>query len=115
MAIAAMFHNRLLAPGIACLAVLALPTVSGSAQQGAAAITCTNPVNGASWQHTIDYGNATVDSHPARISQGEISWFDPKDLGNNSLDRKTGNLTTSIASSTGGYFRRARCELEHSR
>src|SRR5215472_15923759 len=35
---------------------------------GTAAITCRNPVSGASWQITIDYGKATVDSHPAKIS-----------------------------------------------
>jgi len=79
---------------------------------GTAAITCRNPVSGASWQITIDYGKATVDSHPAKISPAEISWFDPKDLSNNRLDRNTGNLTTSIASSTGGYFRPGRCDAE---
>lgn len=115
MATSAMFYNRVLAAGIAWLAALALPTAAGSAQQDETALTCTNPVSGASWQINIDYGKATVDSQPAKISQSEISWFDPKDLGNNTLDRKTGDLTTSIASSTGGYFRRARCDVERSR
>ena len=86
--------------------------LGADAPAGAVAITCTNPVSGASWQITIDYGKATVDFQPARVSQAEISWFDPKDLSNNRLDRKTGNLTTSIASSTGGYFRPGRCNLE---
>ena len=113
MAISAMLHNRVLATGIASIAML-MPAIGGIAQQEAA-VTCTNPASGASWQISIDYGRATVDSQPARISQSQISWFDPRDLGNNTLDRKTGDLTTSIASSTGGYFRRARCDLGHSR
>ncbi|MBV9017095.1 MAG: hypothetical protein JO213_09690 [Alphaproteobacteria bacterium] len=113
MAMPAMLHHRVLATGVASIAIL-IPAISGIAQQEAA-VTCTNPASGASWQISIDYAKATVDSQPARISQGQISWFDPKDLGNNTLDRKTGDLTTSIASSTGGYFRRARCDLGQAR
>ena len=71
--------------------------------------------SGTAWQIRIDYGKATVDANPARITQGAISWFDPKDFGNYTLDRKSGDLTTSVASSTGGYFRRARCNLETTR
>lgn len=93
-------------------ALLGHYALGADAPAGAVAITCTNPVSGTSWQITIDYGKATVDFQPARVSQAEISWFDPKDLSNNRLDRKTGNLTTSIASSTGGYFRPGRCNLE---
>jgi hypothetical protein len=110
------FSGRTLVAGIAGLAAgLAVPIAAAAAQGGETAITCTNPVSGASWQITIDYGKATVDTNPARISQGEISWFDPKDLGNYTLDRKSGDLTAGIASSTGGYFRRARCNPEKSR
>jgi len=104
------FTDHALIAGIICL--VAGLAVRAFGADGVAAITCTNPVSGASWQITIDYGKATVDSHPAKISQAEISWFDPKDLSNNRLDRKTGNLTTSIASSTGGYFRPGRCDAE---
>ena len=104
------FRSRALVGGLTCLSAgLASPALGADAT---AAVTCTNPVSGASWQITIDYGKATVDAHPAKISQGEISWFDPKELSNNRLDRKTGNLTTSIASSTGGYFRPGRCDAE---
>ena len=111
-----MLPSRVLAAGIVCLAAgVAMPSLSGNAQEGAAAITCTNPVSNASWQIKVDYAKATVDTYPAKISAGQISWFDPKDLSNNTLDRKTGNLTTSIASSTGGYFRPGRCDLEKSR
>jgi hypothetical protein len=121
MAICAiMFRNRLLAAGMAALAAgmaalaagLAVPPINADAQQGESAITCTNPVSGTAWQIRIDYVKATVDANPARITQGAISWFDPKDSGHYSLDRASGDLTTSVASSTGGYFRHARCDLE---
>jgi hypothetical protein len=111
-----MFRNRILATGITGLAAgLAVPALHGDAQESEAAVTCTNPVSGASWQIVIDYGRATVDANPAQISRAEISWFDPKDGGNYTLDRRSGNLTASVASSTGGYFRRGRCSLEKSR
>ena len=111
-----MFRARVLAAGIAGLAAgLTVPTIKGGTQESEAAITCTNPVSGASWQIMIDYGKATVDSNPAEITQAGISWFDPKDRGNYRLDRKSGDLTASVASSTGGYFRHSRCRLENPR
>jgi hypothetical protein len=111
----AMFVNRV-AAGIAGLAVgLAVPPINGDAQESETAITCTNPVSGTSWRITIDYRKTTVDSNPAVITRAEISWFDPKDGGNYTFDRKSGDLTASVASSTGGYFRHDRCSLEKSR
>jgi len=113
---ATMARNCVLAAGIAGLAAgLAVATISGDAQESETAITCTNPVSGTSWQIMIDYRKATVDSNPAEIKRAEISWFDPKDGGNYTLDRKSGDLTASVASSTGGYFRHGRCSLEKSR
>lgn len=110
-----MFRKRTLAAGIASLAAgLAVPTINGDAQEGETAITCTNPASGTSWQIMVDYGKATVDSNPAKITRAAISWFDPKDSGNYTLDRKSGDLTASVPSSTGGYFRHARCGLEKS-
>jgi hypothetical protein len=109
-------RSRVLAAGIAgMMAGSAVPTANGDAQQNETAITCTNPVSGTSWQIRIDYGKATVDANPAAITAAEISWFDPKDGGNYTLDRKSGDLRASVASSTGGYFRRSRCDLEKSR
>ena len=80
------------------------------AQQNVTAIICTNPANGVSWRVRIDYANDRVDTYQARITAGTISWFDPTDGGNYTLDRRTGALTGTVASSTGGYFRRGRCE-----
>jgi hypothetical protein len=110
---ATTFRYRVLAAGIAGLAAgLAVPQLNGHAQESEAAITCTNPVSGTSWQITIDYRKATVDANPAKIKQAAISWFDPRDGGNYTLDRKSGDLTASVASSTGGYFRHGHCTLE---
>jgi hypothetical protein len=111
-----MFQNRVLAAGIAGLAAsLGMPMINVDAQERETAVTCTNPVSGTSWQIAIDFDKATVDSNRAKITGAKISWFDPTDGGNYTLDRKSGDLTASVASSTGGYFRHGRCSLEKSR
>jgi hypothetical protein len=108
-----MFHTRVLTARIAGLAAgLAVSTINCDAQESKTAITCINPVSGTSWQIAIDYGKSTVDSNPAEITPAGISWFDPKDGGNYRLDRKSGELIASVASSTGGYFRHGRCGPE---
>ncbi len=100
--------------GIGALAVaLIVPAMNAKAQPGETAVTCTNPVSGASWQIRIDYDRSTVDSNPARISDAEISWRDAADGWNYRLDRKSGNLTVILASATGGNFLHDRCKLEN--
>ena len=102
------------AAGIGALAAgIAVPSTSVGAQRGEIAITCANPVSGATWQIRIDYDRSTVDSNPARISDTKISWHDATDGGNYTLDRKSGNLTVIVASSTGGFFLYDRCKLEN--
>jgi len=98
--------------GLAALTV-GLAASAFEAQNGEIAITCTNPVSGASWQIKIDYDRRTVDSNPARISDATISWHDAADGGNYTLDRKTGKLTVIIASATGGNFLYDHCRLEN--
>ena len=102
-----------LAAGIGVLAAaMAAPAISGDVVlHGEIATVCTNVASGANWQIRIDYDKATVDSNPARISDAQISWRDANDGGNYTLDRKSGNLTVVLASSTGGYFLRHRCAL----
>ena len=77
------------------------------------AITCVNPASGAHWQIRVDYERNTVDSYPARITEANISWHDTSDGGNYTLDRKSGNLTVVVASSTGGYFLNDHCKLDN--
>jgi hypothetical protein len=109
-----MFLNRSRAAVIAASAAgLAVPALCYAAQAAAAAITCTNPASGASWLISIDYDKSTVDSNPARISDTKISWRSAQDLGNYTLDRKSGDLTVIVASSTGGYFLYDHCRLEN--
>ncbi len=105
--------GRPIVAGLGTLAIaINVPGVSAEIQRGETAITCTNPVSGVSWQIRIDYGRSTVDSNPARITGAEISWHSPADGGNYTLDRKSGNLTVVVASSTGGYFLHDRCRLQ---
>jgi hypothetical protein len=97
----------------ALVLVMAGPASAGEAQHGQSAITCTNVASGTSWQIKVDYDKGTVDSNPARISDAEISWHDPSDGGNYTLDRKSAKLTAIVASSTGGYSLFHRCKLEN--
>lgn len=101
---------------MAGLAAVAAAAIGGAtAPTSRTVMTCRNPVSGAAWQIVVDFGHATVDANRARISPAEISWFDPKDGGNYTLDRRSGELTATVASSTGGYFRHGRCVLAAAR
>ncbi len=93
-----------------CLATAAANAEGG---RGTTAVTCTNVSSGASWQIKIDYDRRTVDSNPANISDSEISWRDANDGWYYKLDRKSGNLTVTLASATGGNFLYDHCKLEN--
>ena len=95
----------------AFMADVAAPATGAEAQHGQSAITCMNKSSGATWQIEVDYDRNTVDSNPARISESWISWRDAKDGWNYSLDRKSGDLTVILASSTGGNTLLDRCKL----
>ncbi len=101
-----------LAAGIGVLATVMAAPANAEPQSGEVAITCSNVASGASFQIRIDYGRSTVDTHPAEISAGKISWRD-ENRWNYTLDRKSGNLTIVLASSTGGSFLYDRCKLEN--
>jgi predicted trehalose synthase len=107
-----MFLTRhIVAVSAALLTGVAAASADGQPQAHALMVTCTNPASGAIWQISIDYSRATVDANPARISPAQISWHDAKDGGNYTLDRRSGDLTVILASSTGGYFLHQRCAL----
>src|SRR5580693_6897743 len=108
-----MVLTRHLAVAIAtapAVCVVAAP-VDGQRQPHAPVISCVNPASGWTWQISIDFDRATVDSNPAQVSDAEISWHDAKDGGNYTLDRRSGELTVIVASSTGGYFLHDQCRL----
>lgn len=107
-----MFLNRLPISGCALVCAMAASTVQAEARPGVTAVTCTNTASGASWQISIDYAKSTVDSYPARISAGEITWHDAGQGGNDTLDRQSGDLTVIVPSSTGGYILHHRCKLD---
>jgi hypothetical protein len=113
MALRLQVVNWPLAAAIGLVFGIASPAVGGEAQRGETAVTCTNPYSGATFKIMIDYDRGTVDKDPAHISDSQISWHAAADGGNYTLDRKTGNLTVVVASSTGGSFLYDRCKLEN--
>jgi hypothetical protein len=105
-----MLQPRNLAVAIAALTTC-LAAAPGDVQPRTAALTCTNPASGTTWQISIDYDRATVDANPASVSDAQISWRDAKDGWNYKLDRHTGALTATFASSMGGSFLFDHCQL----
>jgi hypothetical protein len=65
---------------------------------------CTNPASQVNWDIEIDLDRHVADSYPASINDRQISWHNTDDAGNYHLDRATGSLTVTRASSTGGYI-----------
>lgn len=104
-----MFRSRRVA-AVAALGFF-IAAAPGEGASRTLAVTCTNPSSGAMWQIAVDFDHGTVDANPASVSNDEISWRDAKDGWNYMLDRRTGELTVIVASSTGGYFLHDRCQL----
>jgi hypothetical protein len=74
-------------------------------------IQCVNLASGASWSLQIDDRHQTVDGVPAHITAERIRWRDEVSGGAFDLDRGSGVLTFTNASSTGGYILRHQCRL----
>jgi hypothetical protein len=72
---------------------------------------CANTSSGATWDVKVDLDRSTVDSYPAQITPGNITWHDAKDGGNYDLDRATGALTQVKSSSMGGTLWFHRCTV----
>jgi hypothetical protein len=86
-------------------------SVNAEPQHGPVAVTCTNPYSGVTWQIKINYDQHTVDANPAEIDEATISWRDSANGWRYALDRKTGKLTVTVASATGGNFLYDSCKL----
>jgi hypothetical protein len=109
---AIMVLTRHLAMAAAVLTTdLAAVAAGGQPQPNPPVMTCTNRYSGTTWEISIDYAQGTVDANPAKVSEATISWHDSNDGGNYTLDRRTGELTVVMPSSTGGYFLHHRCRL----
>ena len=106
---ARIFASLFAAGTVAFCTAIAVANAEGG--RGTTAVTCSNIASGASWQIKIDYERSTVDANPASISDTEISWRDAKDGWYYRLDRKSGNLTVTLASATGGNFLYDHCKL----
>lgn len=113
----ASFAGRLAFWLTAIAVAIAAPDAGAIAQpqpaHGEVAITCTNPFSGATWQIRIDYDRRLVDANPAAITETTIAWRDARTGWKYVLDRKTGKLTVTIASATGGNFLHDQCKLDH--
>lgn len=103
---------RLVRASVTALVIAFSPTIAAEAQHGVSAISCTNPSSGANWQIRIDYDQRTVDSNPADIGDATISWREAASGWKYQLDRKSGILTVTLASSTGGNFLYDQCKLD---
>jgi hypothetical protein len=89
--------------------LLALAACSGSADPPARAIvagvgpiTCVNAASGARSAILLDETHRLAGGQPAAFTGGSVSWRDPAG-GGYELDRASGVLTITRASSTGGY------------
>lgn len=98
--------------------VLALPLATATSLAAASAaaggilhMRCTNPVGGAAWSIAVDLDRQLVDTRPAKISDGWISWRGQHG-GIYELERATGKLQLRAASTTGGYFLHYSCQPE---
>ena len=83
-----------------------------SAQAAELLFQCSNAASGKEWTLKIDDARHTVDDYPAEMTKAQISWRDTAEGGNYQLDRTTGVLTYTNASSTGGYMLFHRCHVK---
>jgi hypothetical protein len=92
-----------LALGAAALAGCgAAPPAHLAAPPGSVRVDCVNQVSGFRWTLRLDPVARTVDGWPATFGAKRISWRDGADGAGYDLDRATGALTVTRASSTGG-------------
>jgi hypothetical protein len=83
----------------------------GTARAAGTALHCTNTTSGATWDIPVDLARSEVDSVPAKITDGAISWEDGT-YHFYDFDRASGDLEMHVASSTGGFYLTDRCVLK---
>jgi len=76
---------------------------------GTSDVRCVNLASGAAWTIHLDDAGKRADGQPARMPAGRIDWRSASDAGLYELDRLSGRLTVTRASSTGGYIIIYRC------
>ena len=96
---------------ITAIATLLTASQSRPVSAAVATLRCTNPYSGAMWDLTIDYDRSLADAFPAEITKTRITWRDTSHGGNYLLDRRSGTLTVTYPSSTGGFSLRDKCEF----
>ena len=101
---------QVLAESVAVLLCVASPARCATPKHVVTFI-CTNPFSHVTWPIYIDCYRHMVNSSPARVSAGSISWFGAKHGQHFTLNRSTGTLTVVVASSTGGYFLHDHCAI----
>jgi hypothetical protein len=106
-AIGQAFSNAAFVVTTGCALVLAN---NASAQAAQLNYRCVNSASGAAWTLTVNDANRTADGFPADISSSQIAWRDTTSGGRYQLDRASGELTFSNASSMGGYMLFHRCQ-----
>ena len=97
---------------IAIAATLGALLAGATAQAADLSFQCVNAASGSSWSLAVDEQKRTVDGAPADISAARINWRDPASGGYYDLDRKSGALTFTNPSSTGGYMLFHRCQAK---
>lgn len=93
---------------VAC--ALLAQAVASSSKADELTFRCLNTASHATWDLKIDPEKSTADGFPAKIDTASIAWHDTAHGGNYELDRSSGELTFSNASSTGGYMLFHRCQ-----
>ncbi|MGP8232295.1 MAG: hypothetical protein ACLQL2_06460 [Methylovirgula sp.] len=101
--------NAIKLPAILACTMLTLAEIC-SAQAAELTFRCINSASHAAWDLKIDPVKSTADGFPAKISAASIAWRDATHGGIYELDRSSGELTFSNASSMGGYMLFHRCQ-----
>ena len=89
---------------------LLLRTAAFSAHAADLSFRCANSASHATWDLKVDPANGTVDGSPAKFGTASIAWRDTARGGNYALDRSSGELTYTNASSMGGYMLFYHCQ-----